>query len=77
MKGSKRTEKKRRRHSCEKDKRPKRLPYGAKSVSGISWCDLCDADLLPNYLQRSAKSIKKRERQRAKKDIKRNLNEET
>lgn len=51
--------------TCKSHKKPKKLPYGA--TKGLYWCRGCDTQLVPEW---SAKSIKKRERQKVKKQIK-------
>lgn len=52
---------------------PKKLLYGA--TRGKYWCQGCDAELVPEWAGIHEKSIKKRERQKAKKQIKKDLNE--
>jgi hypothetical protein len=46
-------------------RKSKKLPYGAKK--GRYWCDGCDAQLVPSN------PSKRRERQKAKKEIKNGL----
>jgi len=51
-----------------KSLRKRSKPYGA--TRGRYWCWGCDGELVPSW----TKPIKKRERQRVKKDIKEQLN---
>ena len=57
---------------CKKGhKKPKKLPYGA--TKGRFWCWRCDADLVPEWYGPRPKAIKKRERQKARRDIRQEL----
>lgn len=49
-------------------RKPRKLPYGA--TRGKYWCHCCDAALVPEWKGSKPKNIKKRERQRAKREIK-------
>jgi len=53
-------------HKSERRKQ-KTLPYGA--TRGLFWCCACDTDTVPSW----SKSIKKRERQKAKREIRETL----
>lgn len=57
---------------CKKGhKLPKSLPYGA--TKGKYWCHMCDAEVVPEWYGKKGKPIKKKERQKAKKNIKKEL----
>ena len=53
--------------SCRTHRYPKRKAYGGSR--GVYWCRGCDAELVPEYHDKG-KSLKKRARQKAKKEIK-------
>jgi hypothetical protein len=60
--------------NCKKGhKEPKHLPYGA--TRGRYWCWGCDAEIVPEWLGPNPKSIKKRARRLAKKEINNSLYE--
>ncbi len=61
--------------ACEKGhRRSKRRPYGSRR--GLYWCWGCDAEVVPDSFGPHPKPIKKAERQRAKREIKKSVKED-